>query len=217
MHIPIITVDLFIPIAMSNDTATPALLEEAIARFNALWQEARERAPWEPDAMSLATADAAGRPGVRTVLLKEATVRGFVFYTNYESRKGREITGNPRAALNFFWRGLRRQVIVEGAVQKLPAAESDAYFATRARRSQLGAWASMQSRPLASRAELEARLEALERKHAGGKVPRPPHWGGYCLAPDFIEFWMPGEGRLNERERYWADAEDRWCFGLVNP
>ncbi|MGH8273039.1 MAG: pyridoxamine 5'-phosphate oxidase [Gammaproteobacteria bacterium] len=202
---------------MSNDTATPALLEEAIARFNTLWQEARERAPWEPDAMSLATADAAGRPSVRTVLLKEATARGFVFYTNYESRKGRDLASNPRAALNFFWRGLRRQAIVEGTVGKLPSEESDAYFAARARRSQLGAWASAQSRPLGARAELEARFETLERKHAGGRVPRPPHWGGYRVTPDLIEFWTPGEGRLNERERYWTDADGGWRFGLINP
>lgn len=202
---------------MSNDTAVPALLEEAIARFNALWQEARECAPWEPDAMSLATADAAGRPRVRTVLLKEATARGLVFYTNYESRKGRDLAVNPRAALNFFWRGLRRQVIVEGAVGKLSTTESDTYFATRARQSQLGAWASAQSRPLTSGGELETRLEALERKHAGGKVPRPPHWGGYLVAPDLIEFWAPGEGRLNERERYICDEAGNWRFELLNP
>ncbi|MGH8161235.1 MAG: pyridoxamine 5'-phosphate oxidase [Gammaproteobacteria bacterium] len=202
---------------MPNETGVPALLEEALARFNALWREAREAAPWEPDAMSLATADARGKPSVRTVLLKEATVRGFVFYTNYESHKGQDLAANPRAALCLFWRSLHRQVIVEGTVARLTAAESDAYFANRSRRAQLGAWASTQSQPLASRAELDARLDSLERKHAGGKVPRPPHWGGFRLAPDLIEFWAPGDGRLNERERYCLGADGCWTVGLVNP
>ncbi len=202
---------------MPNETEVPALLEEALARFNALWREARATAPWEPDAMSLATADERGRPSVRTVLLKEATVRGFVFYTNYESHKGRDLAVNPHAALCLFWRSLRRQVIIEGRAARLDAAESDAYFAGRARRSQLGAWASAQSRPLASRAELEARLEAIERKHASGRIPRPPHWGGFRLAPELIEFWAPGTGRLNERERYSRDSNGNWQIGLINP
>jgi pyridoxamine 5'-phosphate oxidase len=199
------------------DSEIPPLLDEALARFDALWREARERAPWEPDAMSLATADATGRPSVRTVLLKEASARGFVFYTNYESHKGHDLATNPRAALCFFWRALHRQVVVEGTVARLSANESDAYFATRARRSQLGAWASMQSLPLGGRGELEARLETLEQKHAGGKIPRPPHWGGFLLTPNWIEFWAPGAGRVNERERYRRDDAGRWSFGLLNP
>lgn len=202
---------------MTAAETVPALLEEALTRFNALWAKARERAPWEPDAMSLATADAGGRVSLRTVLLKEAGARGFVFYSNYESRKGRDLAANPRAALCLFWRGLRRQVEIEGRVERLGAAESDAYFATRERRAQLGAWASQQSRPLASPAELEARLEALEHEYAGRPVPRPPHWGGYRLVPDLIEFWQPGEGRLNLRERYFLDEAGNWCCRLLNP
>ncbi|MDN5864059.1 MAG: pyridoxamine 5'-phosphate oxidase [Gammaproteobacteria bacterium] len=195
----------------------PALLEEAMARFDALWKEARACAPWEPDAMSLATADAEGRPGLRTVLLKEANARGFVFYTNYESRKGRELAANPHAALCFFWRSLRRQVVVEGTVERLAEARSDAYFATRARPAQLGAWASEQSRPLVDRAALQARVEKLDRTYAGRDIPRPPHWGGFLLVPDLIEFWTPHEGRLNQRERYTRDAAGNWSVGLINP
>lgn len=202
--------------SMPNSSAAP-LLEEALERFNALWREAREKAAWEPDAMSLATADGAGSPSVRTVLLKEAGARGFVFYSNYDSRKGHELSANPHAALCFFWRELRRQVIVEGEVARLSSAASDAYFATRARRSQLGAWASEQSRPLASREALHSRLEALEEEYAGRAVPRPPHWGGFRLAPDMIEFWSPDAGRLNERKRYTLDESGRWRVGLVNP
>lgn len=202
---------------MSTAEAVPALLEEALMRFHALWREAHESAPWEPDAMSLATANAAARVSVRTVLLKDAGPRGFVFYSNYESRKGRDLAENPRAALCFFWRHLRRQVVIEGRVAHLGAEESDAYFATRERRAQLGAWASAQSQPLTSRTELEARLAAFERKYAGRAVPRPPHWGGYRLTPDLIEFWAPCEARLNERERYFCSEAGEWRRELVNP
>lgn len=193
------------------------LLKEALQRFDALWREARECAVWEPDAMSLATVDAGGQPHLRTVLLKEADMRGFVFYTNYESRKGRDLEDNPRAALCFFWRTLRRQVMVEGKVARLSGEESDAYFASRVRASQLGAWASAQSQPLASREALQARLDALEEKYAGREVPRPAHWGGFRLVPDMIEFWSPLVGRLNERERYTRGADGQWRFDLINP
>ncbi len=202
---------------MATAETVPVLLEEALMRFRALWREARELAPWEPDAMSLATAGSDGRVSVRTVLLKEAAPRGFVFYSNYDSRKGRDLATNPQAALCLFWRGLRRQVMIEGRVERLGAEESDAYFATRSRHAQLGAWASAQSQPLAARAELEARLDVLTREYAGREVPRPPHWGGYRLAPALIEFWAPGDGRLNERERYTCDAGGVWRFGLLNP
>lgn len=203
---------------MSDPAKIPPLLDEALARFMALWREARERAPWEPDAMTLATASPDGRVSVRTVLLKEAGPQGFVFYTNYASRKGRDLAANPRAALCFFWPALHRQVTVEGAAAPLAAADSDAYFTGRDRLAQLGAWASAQSRPLASRRALEERLAQLEREHAGRPVPRPPHWGGFRLVPDLIEFWAPGRGRLNERERYWRDAATGdWRVGLVNP
>ena len=202
---------------MSESTANSGLFSEALERFRALWDEARAAEPWEADAMSLATADAGGRVSVRTVLLKEVSPAGFVFYTNYESRKGRDLAANPRAALCFFWRSLRRQAVIEGWVERLGGNESDAYFAIRSRRAQLGAWASAQSEPLASRAELHTRFEALEREYVGRPVPRPPHWGGYRLAPDLIEFWAPGEGRLNERERYTRSADGAWNFGLFNP
>ncbi|MGH8272232.1 MAG: pyridoxamine 5'-phosphate oxidase, partial [Gammaproteobacteria bacterium] len=157
------------------------------------------------------------RVSVRTVLLKEAEPRGFVFYSNYDSRKGRDLAANAQAALCFFWRQLRRQVMIEGRAERLGVEESDAYFATRSRRAQLGAWASMQSQPLASRAELEARFDASEREYAGRDVPRPAYWGGYRLAPELIEFWAPGEGRLNERERYALGTDGVWSFGLLNP
>lgn len=167
--------------------------------------------------MTLATVSAEGRVRARTVLLKQADSAGFVFYTNYASRKGEDLAAHPQAALCFFWRSLRRQVLVEGQAQRLSEAESNAYFAGRPRLSQLGAWASEQSRPLASREALEARLSALESRYAGRPVPRPPHWGGYRVVPDMIEFWAPGEGRLNERERYLREPDGCWRFELLNP
>lgn len=202
---------------MNQDANASGGLHEALMRFHALWNRARTEEPWEGDAMTLATVSAQGRPHARTVLLKRAGEAGFVFYTNYESRKGGDLAANPRAALCFFWRTLRRQVTVEGAVHKLEAAESDAYFASRNRRAQLGAWASEQSRPLASREVLESRFRQVEADYEGEEVPRPPHWGGYCLVPDQIEFWAPGEGRLNERERYVRDADGNWHFELLYP
>ncbi|MGA7965778.1 MAG: pyridoxamine 5'-phosphate oxidase [Gammaproteobacteria bacterium] len=203
---------------MNLDTQGSTGLHDALARFHELWNRARADEPWESDAMTLATVSAQGRVRARTVLLKRADETGFVFYTNYESRKGNDLETNPQAALCFFWRTLRRQVTVEGQVHRLDADTSDAYFATRNRRAQLGAWASAQSRPLAARTELEARLCELELQYAGQEVPRPPHWGGYCLVPDLIEFWSPGEGRLNERERYFLDPESgNWQFELLNP
>ncbi|MGH8128044.1 MAG: pyridoxamine 5'-phosphate oxidase [Gammaproteobacteria bacterium] len=203
---------------MNQNAKDPTGLHEALARFHELWNRARTEEPWEADAMTLATISVEGRSRARTVLLKHADESGFVFYTNYESRKGDDLAANPQAALCFFWRTLRRQIMVEGQVQRLNADASDVYFATRNRRAQLGAWASAQSRSLASRAELEARLSELESKYAGHNVPRPPHWGGYCLMPDLIEFWAPGEGRLNERERYFFDpASENWRHELLNP
>lgn len=203
---------------VSGSSESQPLFAEAIERFTALWREARECASWEPDATTLATATEDGLVSARTVLLKQAGPEGFVFYTNYESRKSRDLAANPHAALCFFWAALRRQVIVQGRAVRLREAESDAYFAGRDRLAQLGAWASAQSQPLASHAVLKARLAELERRYEGRPVPRPPYWGGYRLVPDLIEFWAPGEGRLNERERYWRDADSgAWRFGLFNP
>lgn len=167
--------------------------------------------------MVLATSTPDGRVTARVVLLKEADAAGFVFYSNYDSRKGRDLAANPRAALCFLWRTLQTQVRVEGAVARLGPERSDAYFARRGRLSQLAAWASEQSRPMESRALLEERLAKVAHKYAGAPVPRPPNWGGYRLAPELIEFWAPGEGRLNERERYFRDAGGDWRSELVYP
>jgi pyridoxamine 5'-phosphate oxidase len=151
---------------------------------------------------ALATADAAARPSVRIVLLRLVDPRGFVFFTNYESRKGRELTANPRASLCQHWPSLEEQIRVEGPVEHIDAAESDAYFAGRPRESQLGAWASLQSAELEGRHVLDARLEELEQRYANQPVPRPPHWGGFRIVPERIEFWYGRSGRLHDRLLY---------------
>jgi pyridoxamine 5'-phosphate oxidase len=185
----------------------------------ALFQELFERArPTEPDvtAMALATADAPGAPSVRMVLLKSADASGFVFFTNYGSRKARELTANPRAALCFYWPSIGTQVRVEGAVERVRAEESDAYFATRARESQLGAWASAQSTPLESPAALRASLDRVSRQFEGQKVRRPDHWGGFRVRPARIEFWTAGEFRLHDRVVY-TKAGESWQVERLYP
>jgi pyridoxamine 5'-phosphate oxidase len=164
------------------------------------WLKAAEAAePNDPNAMSLATVDADGMPNVRTVLLKGYDANGFVFYTNYESAKGRELLASPKAALNFHWKSLGRQVRVRGAVVPVSAVDADAYFASRARGSRIGAWASQQSRPLESRFALEKAVAAYTAKFAIGEIPRPGYWSGFRLAPREIEFWSAGTFRLHDR------------------
>ncbi|HEY0179275.1 MAG TPA: pyridoxamine 5'-phosphate oxidase [Dokdonella sp.] len=194
-----------------------ALYQEALATFRRLLDEARAAHDPEPTAMTLATTRA-GRVHARVVLLKGADERGFRFFTNYESAKGADLAAHPQAALCFHWKTLRDgvQVRVEGRVETLSAEESDAYFATRARGSQLGAWASLQSRTLPDRAEFDARYADAERRYAGGDVPRPPHWGGYRVVPDLVEFWYGAQYRLHERVCYEA-ADGAWTKRLLYP
>jgi len=185
-------------------------------RFRELFARVTAVHPKDPNAMTLATVDAAGRPSARVVLMKELTETGFVFFTNYESRKGRELTGQKVAALCFYWHELDEQVRVEGKVEKVSSEASDAYFATRPRISQLGAWASRQSEVIASKQTLEARLEEVTKKYDGHEVPRPPHWGGFVLTPDVIEFWKSGAFRLHDRARY-TRAGDGWDVDVLSP
>ena len=184
--------------------------------FDAWFAEARAVEPNDPEAMALATAGPDGTPSVRMVLLKGFGTKGFDFYTNLDSRKGQELAANPRAALLFHWKSLRRQVRVEGRVEPVPEADADAYFASRGRESQIGAWASDQSRPLDSRETFERRCAEAAARFEGREVPRPPRWGGFRLAPDRIEFWSDRPHRLHER-RLFTRAQDGWAEGLLYP
>jgi pyridoxamine 5'-phosphate oxidase len=177
------------------------LLPDPLAQFTRWFDEARPTL-LEPNAMTLATGDAAGQPAARTVLLKGIDRRGLTFYTNLDSRKARELAANAKAALLFWWPPHARQVRFEGAIEPVEAAEADAYFATRPRGSQIGAWASAQSSVLADRAALEAAEQEVAERFAGGPVPRPPFWGGYRLVPQRVEFWQGRSNRLHDRLRY---------------
>jgi len=172
---------------------------DPLALFDAWLADAAEAEPNDPNAMALATADASGRPSVRMVLLKGRSPEGFVFYTNLESRKGGQLAANPAAALCFHWKSLRRQVRIEGPVEPVSDAEADAYYASRPRGSRIGAWASRQSRPLSGREELERAVAEAEARFPGADVPRPPHWSGFRVAPERVEFWAERPFRLHDR------------------
>jgi pyridoxamine 5'-phosphate oxidase len=175
---------------------------DPVAQFHKWFEKVVDANLHEPNAMILATATSDGRPSARTVLLKGYDQRGFVFYTNYEGRKARELEANPACALLFYWGELERQIRIEGRASRIAGEESDAYFASRPRGSRLGAWASQQSRPVAGREVLEERLRALEAEYDGREVPRPPFWGGYRVEPEVVEFWQGHENRLHDRLVY---------------
>ena len=189
---------------------------DPFARFAEIYLAAVATGIKNPNAMTLATASADGAPSARQVLLKHFDADGFVFYTNLESRKGRQLEVNPNVALNFYWREIDRQVIVEGRATPVSTAEADAYFASRDRGSQVGAWASRQSTPLPSREALEDRVRHVEARFAGQPVPRPPFWGGYRLNPQRIEFWQGKESRLHDRLLYERDG-DGWVTTRLAP
>ncbi len=185
--------------------------------FDQWLAEARAVEPNDPEAMALATADAAGNPSARMVLLKGHGPEGFVFYTNVDSRKGGELAANPNAALVFHWKSLRRQVRVEGAIETVGEDEADAYYQTRVRDSQLGAWASDQSRALDRRETLEARFAEVAERFDGRPVPRPPHWSGFRVVPKSIEFWSDGAHRLHQRRVFVRENGGGWSEGLLYP
>jgi pyridoxamine 5'-phosphate oxidase len=189
---------------------------EPIAQFRAWFDAAREAGTYEPEAMTVSTVDAGGRPASRYVLLRGLDERGLIFYTNYESAKGRALGAHAYAALTFGWLALHRSVRVEGPVERLPEAESDAYFASRPRGAQLGAWASPQSTVIAGREQLDRALAEAEERFAGGDVPRPPHWGGFLVAPERVEFWEGRPNRLHDRVRYERDG-DGWRIERLAP
>ena len=187
-----------------------------IAQFARWYEVALASVKPLPNSVALATSTRAGHPSLRMVLLKGFDSRGFVYYTNYRSRKGRDLARNARASLLFYWGGLERQVRVDGLAAKVSARESDEYFATRPRGSQLSAWASAQSETVAGRAAIERRFAAFERKYPGA-VPRPPHWGGYRLVPDAIEFWQGRDDRLHDRIVYRRGPRGRWIIERLAP
>jgi pyridoxamine 5'-phosphate oxidase len=204
--------------AGSPDDAALFAKTDPFVLFAEWLEDAKKKEPSDANAMALATADAQGAPDVRMVLLKDVSAEGFVFYSNAESRKGRQLTANAQAALCFHWKSLRRQVRVSGRVQEVTAAEADAYFSTRAKDSQIGAWASEQSRPMEGRFELEKRIAMFAARYGLGKTPRPPHWTGWRIAPTRIEFWRDRPFRLHDRLEFTrAGAEQPWTTRRLYP
>ena len=189
---------------------------DPIELFRSWFAEAEKKVIGDPTAVALATADKSGAPSLRMVLLKEADHRGFVFYTNVESRKGLELGANARAALCFYWQAIGRQIRIEGRVEPVSDDEADAYFATRDRGAQIGAWASVQSRPMQGRFELEKRVVKATTRFGLGKIPRPPFWTGYRVVPDAMEFWKQGTFRLHDRRRYTRNGTD-WSVEHLYP
>lgn len=207
---------------LRTEYSLAGLTEKDVARdpfrqFEKWFQEAEAAKIHEPNAAVLATASRDGRPSARTVLLKGLDGRGFVFYTNYNSRKGRELEANPRCAYLFPWFALERQVIVEGAVTRITREENEAYYHSRPRASQLAAWASAQSSIISGRDELESAMKAVEAKYSGVEAPLPPHWGGFRIAPDSVEFWQGRRSRLHDRLRYRREAAGTWVIERLAP
>ena len=192
-------------------------MADPFALFDEWFAKAKASEPNDPNAMALATADSIGNPSVRMVLLKGHDRDGFAFFTNEESSKGKELKENPSAALLFHWKTLRRQVRIEGKVERVSDDDADAYFATRSRDSQLGAWASDQSKPLESRKVFEERYEEMKARFEGQSVPRPPYWGGFRLIPLVFEFWQDRPHRLHERQVFLAQKDGSWNEGFLYP
>jgi pyridoxamine 5'-phosphate oxidase len=205
------------PLAESSLLLESDMAPDPIVQFRIWWEEVLASQRYQPEAMTLATATPTGEPSARLVLLRGFDERGFVFFTNYDSRKGRELAANPRAALVFYWAELDRQVRIEGHVEVVSAEESDAYFQTRPRGSQLGAWVSSQSSVVAGRQVLEQRMQEMTARYVAGPVPRPAYWGGYRVVPQVIEFWQAQPNRLHDRLAYRRLESGAWLLERLAP